>query len=142
MSAATIQRLPGWDARLRTLIEQRSLASWSWGDFDCVTFAADAMVAVCGQDPLAGLRGSWHDEATAQTAMCARGGLYRKARGVLGRPIALERAWRGDIGAIRTAKGLAMVVFCSEGLIGPGASGGLQIVRRSLAAVAWGVGHA
>lgn len=64
-----MMRFPGWPERLATFIEARRRAPFEWGTHDCAMFAADAVVAITGVDPLARWRGSYADEAGAEVVL-------------------------------------------------------------------------
>lgn len=140
--AQALTRLPGWEVRLRELIEARRTAAWAWGSFDCASFAFDAATALLGADPWKDIRGRWTSRSSAQATISALRGLPMVLSSRLGRPIRAAGAWRGDLGLVRAAEGLAVVVVMPEGLIGPLSSGGLNVVGREHCSVAWRVGHA
>lgn len=62
-------RFPDWPERLAAFIEARRRMPFAWGGHDCAMFAADAVVAITGTDPLALWRGSYADEAGAEAAL-------------------------------------------------------------------------
>lgn len=59
-------RLPCWPERLAALIEARRNHGFVWGAQDCCSFAADAVLAMTGADPLAAWRGAYDTEEAAE----------------------------------------------------------------------------
>jgi hypothetical protein len=49
--------LSNWPRLLHDYIDSRRNMPFSWGRNDCCTFAADAMLAITGHDPMKELRG-------------------------------------------------------------------------------------
>ena len=62
MTAMT--RLDDWPERLAAVVACHRAAEFGWGTFDCATFFADAVQAVCGEDPFNG-HGCWASERDA-----------------------------------------------------------------------------
>jgi hypothetical protein len=58
-------RLRDWQGRLARLFAERREASFEWGTHDCAMFAADAVLAVTGEDPAAEFRGKYKSESGA-----------------------------------------------------------------------------
>lgn len=91
-------RRDDWEARLAALVERARTARFEWGKFDCCTFAADAVQAVRGDDPLAHLRGSYGSLRAARRLLEELGGLRRAVTSLMGEPMAEPRcAQRGDL---------------------------------------------
>lgn len=84
---APVGRLPGWPELLAAFVEARRHVPFAWGSNDCATLAADAVLALTGQDPLATLRGQWADEAQAREVLTSLGGLPRAVTTALGPPL-------------------------------------------------------
>jgi hypothetical protein len=105
-----MSRLPHWEARLAALIAAHRDAPFAWGAFDCITFAGDAVVAVTGRDPLAGLRGHWHTALGAARLLRQRGGLMQAVLATLGDPLPHVRlAGPGDLVLTSREQALAVV---------------------------------
>ena len=126
MFAAPSARLVGWEIALAELVFARHSVPFTWGTNDCVTFAADAMAAVTGIDPIAPIRGTWHDRASADAALTAFCGFAsaERAMEVVAEQLALPRvpatlARRGDVVAI---DGMLAVVT-GAGAAAPGRRG-------------------
>lgn len=58
-------RPENWPERLSAYIAQASEQGFEWGTNDCLMFAANWMMELCGADPASELRGKYDDEASA-----------------------------------------------------------------------------
>lgn len=58
-------------------IKSASAKQFDWGAHDCSTFCADWRVARGHADPMADIRGLYHDEASAEGVIYDGGGLLR-----------------------------------------------------------------
>jgi hypothetical protein len=110
-------RLPNWEDRLARLVVDAQTRRFRWGAFDCCTFAADAVQAQTGKDPMAGLRGytTWR-----QAILLVRrlGGLPAAVRQVLGDPLSVAAyAQRGDIVMVATKLPALGVVVGASALV-------------------------
>lgn len=100
LSALPLLRPVDWPERLAAFLEERRRVPFAWGANDCVSFAADAAVAITGRDPLGGLRGRWRSESDAARLLQSMGGLEAACHAVLGDPregAAAKYAPRGAI---------------------------------------------
>lgn len=68
-----MNRIKGWEQRLFKLTSNAGRRAFSWGDHDCVTFAADCVMAMTGYDPIHDIRGTWSTEIGAKRAMLKAG---------------------------------------------------------------------
>lgn len=68
-------RYPDWPERLAQYIDARRHAPFAWGVNDCAMFAADAVVALTGVDPVPSVRGTYDDARGAADLIDAAGGL-------------------------------------------------------------------
>lgn len=118
-------------------IAARETAPFAWGAQDCVTFAAGAVHALTGNDPLASLP-RWSSEREALAELARRGGLIEAVSAVLDE---LPRAWahRGDVGAVEVDGGLSLMVIEGLTLVGPGPDGLIRLPRAHMIA-AWSAG--
>lgn len=100
-----MQRKTDWQEALSDLVLARLSLPFAWGTNDCAIFAADAVLAMRGDDPLADLRGQWNDTASAARVIAAQGGLAAAmdARGFVG--VGAMFAQRGDIVLHKTQDG-------------------------------------
>lgn len=130
-------RLSNWEARLAAYLEGRAGASLVWGKCDCCLFAAGAVEAMTGQDPMPEFRGKYRSQAGAFRALRTIGAgdlastLSAKFEG---RPIGHAR--RGDLvmhdGAVGVCIGADALFMPLEG------AGLVRIPRRDWSA-AWAV---
>lgn len=122
--ASPIARAPDWPERLAELVETRLETPFAWGTHDCVAWAADAVLALTGRDPLAELRGTYATEAEAEAIIAGDGNLYRLVSrlwaeaGLPQCPPLL--AQRGDTAWIQGANDQAMGVVLGEVVAVPG----------------------
>ncbi|MBM6576338.1 hypothetical protein KCP91_08130 [Microvirga sp. SRT01] len=79
-----MHRKPDWEARLAAYLDPLRLRAFAWGRHDCCTFAAGAVEAMTGVDPMPEFRGH-----------------YTTARGSVR---ALRRIGRGTLAATLDAK--------------------------------------
>lgn len=91
-------RRPDWEVRLAAYLEPLRLRAFAWGRHDCCTFAAGAVEAMTGVDPMPEFRGHY---TTARGSVRA---LRRIGAGTLAatldtkfEPVEPSLAQRGDI---------------------------------------------
>lgn len=117
-------RAAGWEARLAALVEDARARPFAWGAHDCVTFAADAVAALRGTDPLGNLRGAWCDARGAARLLGEQGPTIEEAVArTLGPAIAPARARRGDIVTIVAGRRSALGVCLGGRAAAPGPRG-------------------
>lgn len=132
-------RLPDWPHRLAAFVESRRAAPFSWGGNDCGAFAADAVAALTGSDPLAALRGAWADEEGAAAVIAKHGGLHRVAARCLGKPLRHKGMARRGAVVLASMQGVATLgVLLGSHWCAPGA-GGLEFRPAAEVRLAWGV---
>jgi hypothetical protein len=91
-------RFPDWPERLATFVQMSAQSPFAWQTNDCCTFAAAAVMAITGGDPMADLRGTYSDEEGARALIAAEGGLTVIVTVRLGEPLAARTlAQRGDV---------------------------------------------
>lgn len=119
-------------AALLALIATRMRAPLAWGRGanDCVSFAAAAVQAQTGVDPLAQVP-NWRSARGAARVLRDLGGLAAAVDGVL-TPVGTGRAARGDIALVEAPTGPALMVVEGETLIGPGPSGLVRLPRAAM----------
>lgn len=64
-----LHRLPDWEARLRAYLESVRSEPFAWGRHDCCHFAAGAVKAMTGIDPMIEFRGHYATERGAWRAL-------------------------------------------------------------------------
>ena len=122
---------------LATYVAARETVPFAWGLHDCVTFAAGAVLALTGRDPLADIA-AWTTERAALRELDRRGGLAAAVSSVL-TEIPLAHAHRGDIGAVDGVRGPLLVVIEGMTLVGPDRDGLARLPRTKLVR-AWSAG--
>lgn len=128
----------GFAERLAEFTTGRRRQPYAWGTNDCVTFAADAVEAVTGTDPLAELRGAWTSESEAMTVLEAQGGLIAAMDARFLRK-AKEFAQRGDLVLVKDANGQPSLAVCvGKDAVAPGEDE-MLLVPMGLARMAWEV---
>jgi len=144
MGAVMNGRLPDWDVRLAALIAAARHRPFQIAVHDCGTFAADAVAAVTGVDPLASLRQRYRDEA-AQPNFAGW-----SAVAIL-RALAVKHGWvrvvwrlasRGDLALVRGADDAAcaaVVDLSGRRLVAPGPAG-LVAFPLDRASACWRIG--
>jgi hypothetical protein len=141
---AVVTRLPDWEARLATLIAASRHRPFETAVHDCGTFAADAVAAVTGVDPLASIRERYRDEA-------AQPGFAGWSPVPIIRALAIEHRWRriiwclaqrGDLALVRGADGAAcgaVVDLSGRRFVAPGPAG-LVAFPLDRASACWRIG--
>jgi hypothetical protein len=66
-------RADDWPERLAEFVEQRRNNGFAWGAQDCFTLAADAVVALTGDDPAKAVRGAYATEEQAEAIIGTNG---------------------------------------------------------------------
>jgi hypothetical protein len=121
-------RLPDWEGRLAALIRDARNRRFQTALHDCGTFAADAVAAVTGVDPLAEMRERYRGEA-AQPGFAGWSpvAILRALAAAYGwRRVVWRLAQRGDLALVRGADGAAcaaVVDLSGRRLMAPGAAG-------------------
>lgn len=106
----TLTRLPDWQQRFGDLVAQRMAMPFTWGQFDCVMWAADAVQAITGHDFADGMRGTYSTERQALRILKPLGGVAALASERLSqRPLAMVRC--GDVGLLDSDTRPTLVVY-------------------------------
>ncbi len=96
--AAPLVRLSDWPERLHAFVESRRLLPFAWGANDCCLFAADAVLALTGQDIAQARRSTYTTARGAMRVARSHGGVRALAAASLpthpGRP---AHAPRGSV---------------------------------------------
>ena len=130
-----------WRGRLDAFIAERMNTPFAWGVHDCCLFAADAVFVMTGDDPAAGLRGTYSDAASAARVLAANGGLEGVAGlGGARLPSALA-ACVGDVGIV-PFDGRETLAVCNGPNWIAAAAEGLTALPFEAAAAAWRPAHA
>lgn len=119
-------------------LAERAAMPFRWGRRrnDCVSFAANAVQAQTGRDPLEGL--DWATQAEARALLRELGGLEAAIDARLTR-IAPAMACRGDVaGVIDRRLGRRLMIVEGATLAGPGKGGVVRLPRREMI-TAWSI---
>ena len=108
------------DSLVRYLVEMAAVPfTEAGGDNDCGRFAAGAVQAQTGRNPLGKLH--WTTPRGAARMLRRHGGIEGLVTALLGPPIAPSQAQRGDIAGLPEGNfGLLLMVVEGAWLIGPG----------------------
>jgi hypothetical protein len=91
-----MKRCENWPSILSGFLKAREGAPFVWGENDCCLFAADAILAITGEDVAADVRGVYTTEAEAEALVEGAGGLAALAARAGERCLPSE-ARRGDV---------------------------------------------
>lgn len=109
---------------------------FAWGVNDCCLFAADAVIALTGDDVAADVRGTYSDALGAGRLIEARGGLAAIATAALGAPVLPVFAAVGDV-VLLLNEGRELLVICNgTSAVGPGVAG-MMALGMEAAIAAW-----
>jgi len=145
MTAAPAKTLPAcagparrhdWRLQLAALVSARLAAPVKWGSNDGCLAAADAALAVTGQDPAADLRTSYTSELGAASALQAHGGITGLACDRLGPVIRADLAQPGDVGLVSMMGRPSLSVCLGQQFMAPGTCG-LVVVPAADVQRAW-----
>ena len=137
--APRLHRLPDWAQRLTDLVAQRLDMPFAWGSNDCVSFVADALLAMHGQDLMAEFRTQRCSQRQAWLQLRAGGGIKAglARAGLVAVPP--SHAELGDVVQVpQGPRGRQRVLALCNGpdAMAPG-QGGLLCLPMSLATAAW-----
>ena len=68
-------RIQGWELELAEYLTSFDSKPFKWGECDCVTFIADAVVLLCGKDVMG--KKFYEDPETARGAYSTKSGAYK-----------------------------------------------------------------
>jgi hypothetical protein len=120
-------RAAGWEQRLYALTVAAMARPHAWGQNDCVTFAADVVRELTGDDPMSDLRGTYDSPLSAARVMKQAGAdnvgdlaaLYLSE-------VTPSEARRGDI--ILSAEPYEFLAVCvGRTAVGPAESGMIHV---------------
>ncbi len=92
-------RYPDWPVRLNEYIIQAEKKEFELGTHDCCTFAAGAIEAMTGEDPMPEFRDQYDDWQSAEDALDAVGydNLYKTLTKKFGAAILGQKGQKGDL---------------------------------------------
>lgn len=131
-------RYPDWPQRLEAFVQSRMAAPFVWGEQDCCRFAAAAVEAMTGRDPMQQFH--YRSEWGALKLIREGGSLEALVTHELGSPLpTVAMARRGDV--VLADLALGPTVGVCLGIISAFAGGDGLIHCQTLACrLAWGVG--
>lgn len=124
--------------KLAIFIDRVKHDPFEWGVMDCCTFAAKAVEAQTGVDPLKKFP-HYETEEDAAKIIEARGGVEAIATSVLGQPIPPKTAQRGDVVMAECGRGDTLGI-CLGNRFAVVAKDGLAFAPMRMAKRAWRVG--
>lgn len=136
-----MRRRQDWPQRLAAFLAHQHRVPFAWGTADCITLVADAIEAMTGVDPIADIRGTWTDQATAFLAISQLGTGLAEAIDAVLLPLGSQRiersmVGRGDIVTIKQPLGVAAGIFAGAGIACRGKAGFAWFARADIVA-AW-----
>ena len=136
-----MERTQGWEQRLNAMMMAAINTPHEWGVHDCVTFAADAVEAMTGVDPIADLRGEWAGPLSARRLLTDEGVDTigdMAAKRLPEIPVSMAR--RGDIVFCDSDEGGFLGVMQGRSIVGPAGIGLVHVpVNQALRAFRVGV---
>lgn len=100
-----------WQERFAAYVRQHAQTGFEWGSHDCCTFAAGAVEALTGTNPMAAVP-RYEDELAAARMVHRAGGLRALATEYLGEPVSPALANVGDVVLIENA-GRELLGICN-----------------------------
>ena len=130
-------RINTWEDALADYIATKRQEPFEYGVNDCSMFAAGAVIAITGEDPIPELRGQYDSLKTSLIAIRDIGaGTLEATIDAKFSEVAIGHAQRGDLAFFDDSVGVVMggfAYFVSED--------GLERINRSLWDKCWGVGR-
>lgn len=132
-----IERLPNWEQALSDYILSKRDEPFVYGENDCCMFAAGAMIAITGIDPIPEFRGKYKSLASSIRMLkeLGAGDLEKTIDGKLPE-IAVGLAQRGDVAFYDGSLGVVM-----DGYAWFVSDDGLERIPRSEWTKAWSIGR-
>lgn len=109
-------RYRDWTTRLHREIQAASERPFSWGEFDCCTFAALCCVAVCGVDPLEKYHGRYSTETGAKRVLKNTHGSFESLWDAYFERVPVAMRQRGDVVLFESELGRAVGVVWAGGV--------------------------
>jgi hypothetical protein len=128
-------RLPDWQLRFSDFGKARASMPFAWGSNDCCTFAAAAVQALTGVNPMA--RVPAYDSAFAAARLIEEGGGLRAlATSLLGSPVAPTMAAVGDVVLVLN-EGREALGVCNGTCVAGAGPDGVVYIGLDAALAAW-----
>lgn len=92
-------RYPDWPTRLSQYVIEEQKKPFKYGEHDCCTFLAGAVIAMTGEDRMAEFRGKYDSRASGAQALreIGNGTLMKTLYKKFGKPVPGAHGRRGDI---------------------------------------------
>ncbi|EJL77363.1 hypothetical protein PMI15_04685 [Polaromonas sp. CF318] len=135
-------RYPDWPRRLTEHLAAVKRTPFIWGQHDCCTFAAGAVIAMTGTDAIAPWRGKYTSQRGAARFIAAAGGLHALTCTVMGEPMQTPAlAGRGDLVMFEMVEpyGPQALGICVGAQIAAPGPQGMVLLPISVASAAWKV---
>lgn len=133
-------RYPDWPAKLAAHLDTVKALPFAWVSNDCCTFAAGAVLAITGLDPMAPLRGKYATQAGAKRLIARAGGLQALVCRYLGEPLQTRAmAGRGDVVLYEMLEpyGPHALGICVGSMIAAPGPAGTVLLPITVASAAW-----
>lgn len=124
-----------WQERLATYLHQRMATPFAWGSHDCCTFAAGAVEAMTGSNPMAVLP-RYDTEHAALRIIVEGGDLRRLVSSILGEPVRPAFAAMGDV-VLLSNEGRELLGICNGVNAIAASQDGVAALEMSAAIEAW-----
>ncbi|MDO9357860.1 MAG: hypothetical protein Q7T70_02560 [Polaromonas sp.] len=128
-------RLPDWQTRFAEFGSARARMPFSWGSNDCCSFAAAAVEAITGRNPMDDVV-PYDTEAAAGRLILRAGDLRALASQYLGESVQPVFAAVGDVVLVVNAGREALGICNGVNVIGPGVAG-IDVLGIDAALAAW-----
>jgi hypothetical protein len=110
-------RVDDWPTKLLAEIDRHVDTAFEWGVEDCLTFPADCVKVITGEDFMAPYRGTYRNLEEAKTVLQEAGfESYADALASRYPAIPVAMAGRGDLGVIEGDMANTCVVFVDEAI--------------------------
>lgn len=116
-------RRDDWAPRFNTYIVEAQKLPFVWGEHDCCTFVADAILRMTDTDPMSQFRGQYTTEQGADEVVkeIGAGNLYKTLIRILGKPVRGIYGRKGDVafyeGCCGLVVGRAAIFRGAEGFV-------------------------
>lgn len=128
-------RLPDWQQRFAEFGRTRITMPFVWGSNDCCTFAAAAVEALTGANPMLPV-GAYDSPIEAARLIEEGGGLEQLATSLLGASVPPAMAAVGDIVLVINADRQMLGVCNGTNVLAPGKDG-MAVLGMDAALAAW-----
>lgn len=124
-----------WQERFAAYLRARREMPFAWGTHDCCTFAAGAVEAISGRNPMAAIA-PYADERTAARMVRDAGGLTPLASSLLGDPVTPLLAAVGDVVLLENGD-RELLGICNGTTAIAAALDGMAAIEMTAALAAW-----